>query len=120
MLVQRLQSLLPAGVDFAMMLTSGDADFARHAADADVLLVLHRRIDAQTLALAPRVRFVQRGGVGYGNLDVAALSVAGVVVAYTQARTLWRRRAYDHVDAGAAQALDKRRAGHPDGTVGND
>src|SRR6266496_4419786 len=82
-LAQRLQALLPAGVDFDMVPTLEDADFATHVADADVLLVLHRRIDAATLALAPRVRFVQRAGIGYDNIDVAALATAGVLVAYT-------------------------------------
>lgn len=80
---QRLQALLPPGVDFDMAPTLEDADFAVHAADADVLLVLHRRIDASTLALAPWVRFVQRAGIGYDNIDVAALAAAGVPVAYT-------------------------------------
>jgi phosphoglycerate dehydrogenase-like enzyme len=82
-LAQRLQALLPAGVDFDMVPTLEDADFASHAADADVLLVLLRRIDASTLALAPRVRFVQRAGVGYDNIDIPALAAAGVPVAYT-------------------------------------
>ncbi len=82
-LAQRLQALLPTDVDFDMVPTLEDADFAAHAADADVLLVLHRKIDASTLALAPRVRFVQRAGIGYDNLDIAALATAGVPVAYT-------------------------------------
>jgi glyoxylate reductase len=82
-LAQRLQALLPAGVDFDMVPTLQDADLAEYAADADILLVLHRRIDASTLALAPRVRFVQRAGIGYDNIDVRALASADVPVAYT-------------------------------------
>src|SRR5512147_2972838 len=72
-LAQRLQAVFSTGVDFDVVPTLEEADFATHAADADVLLVVHRKIDASTLALAPRVRFVQRAGIGYDNLDVAAL-----------------------------------------------
>src|SRR5512136_640318 len=82
-LAQQLQALLPAGVEFDMVPALDDAGFAAHAADADVLLVLLRRIDASTLALAPRVRFVQRVGVGHDNVDIAALAAAGVAVAHT-------------------------------------
>jgi D-3-phosphoglycerate dehydrogenase len=34
-------------------------------------------------SLRYRVRFVQRVGVGFDNLDLEALQAAGVVVAYT-------------------------------------
>jgi phosphoglycerate dehydrogenase-like enzyme len=66
-----------------MVPTSEDADFAAHAADADVLLVVFRKIDASTLALAPQVRFVQKLGVGYDNIDTAALATAGILVGHT-------------------------------------
>ncbi len=79
----RLQAVFPAGIDFDIVPTLEESDFAKHAADADVLLVVNRKIDASTLALAPRVRFVQRVGIGYDNLDMAALAAAGVLAAYT-------------------------------------
>src|SRR3974377_1622118 len=82
-LAQRAQAVFPTGVDFDVVPTREEADFAKHAADADVLLVVRRKIDAPTLALAPRVRFVQQASVGYDNLDMAALAAAGVLAAYT-------------------------------------
>lgn len=82
-LVQPMQALLPPGVEFDMVPTLEDADFAAHAADADVLLVVFRRIDASTLALAPQVRFVQKLGIGYDNIDSVALAAAGVLVGHT-------------------------------------
>lgn len=81
-LVQRVRSLLPPNIDFDVVSTSEDAHLAAHAADADVLLVIFRRIDASILALAPQVRFVQRVGAGYDNIDVAELAAAGVPVGY--------------------------------------
>ncbi len=59
------------------------ADFAQRAAAADMLLVGHRRIDAALLDLAPRVRFIQRLGAGYDNIDVAAVAARGIPAAYT-------------------------------------
>jgi len=82
-LAEPIQALLPAGVEFDVVPTLEDADFAAHAADADVLLVVFRRIDASTLSLAPRVRFVQKLGIGYDNIDIAALVAAGVLVGHT-------------------------------------
>jgi phosphoglycerate dehydrogenase-like enzyme len=82
-LFEQLRVMLPAEVDFDMVLTAAEADFAAHAAEADVLLVVLRRIDARTLALAPRVRFIQRLGIGYDNIDVAAVRQAGALAAYT-------------------------------------
>lgn len=58
-------------------------ELARKASGADIFLVVHRTIDAATLALAPRLRFVQRFGVGYDNIDLDAARAAGVTVAYT-------------------------------------
>ncbi len=77
------QRMLPNGVRFEAVPTLSTEDFARLAADADVLFVLHRPIDAALLALAPRVRLIQRNGVGYENVDLDAAAAAGIPVAYT-------------------------------------
>src|SRR5216117_3860073 len=82
-LVERLRPLFPAGAGFDVVPTYGEEDLARHAAEAEILLVLNRKVDARLLSFVPRVRFVQRVGVGYDNLDLGALQTAEVVVAYT-------------------------------------
>jgi phosphoglycerate dehydrogenase-like enzyme len=76
-----LMHLLP-GVDVAVAAGFEDAELARLGADAVVLINARRRIDAATLALTPRVRLVQLIGVGYDSVDLAAMSAAGVAVAY--------------------------------------
>ncbi|UPG84265.1 D-glycerate dehydrogenase [Luteibacter aegosomatis] len=54
-------------------------DIAARLADADAAIVgLADRIDANVLAHAPRLRFVANLGVGYNNLDIDALTAAGV------------------------------------------
>jgi glycerate dehydrogenase len=75
---QQLQAHLPAGVDFEMIQATTDEELARRASDADVLVTVRAKVNAQTLALTPKLRFVQQLGAGYDNLDVAAMEAAGV------------------------------------------
>jgi D-3-phosphoglycerate dehydrogenase len=82
-LVERLRPLFPASADFDVVPTSSEEDLAQHGAEAETLLVIHRKVDARLLSFVPRVRLVQRVGVGYDNLDLDALQAAGVVAAYT-------------------------------------
>jgi glyoxylate reductase len=77
----RLRELLP-GVEVAVVGGFEDEELARLGADATVIVNARRRIDAVTLALAPGVRFVQLIGVGYDSVDLAAMSAAGVSVAF--------------------------------------
>ena len=61
-----------------------DADFARHLAMADGLVVrTYTRVDETMLAAAPRLKVVGRGGVGLENIDVPACRRRGVQVVYT-------------------------------------
>ena len=83
MFVDMCQALLPDGVDFAAVPTLDEQDFARLAADAEAFFVIHRPIDARLLSLAPRLRLIQRAGIGYENIDLAAAAAAGIPVAYT-------------------------------------
>jgi len=49
-LVERLRTMLPAGVELDMVASSSDDDFARAAADADILLCARRQVDRQALS----------------------------------------------------------------------
>ena len=82
-LVERMRPMFPAGTNLDVVSSLSEEDLARHAADADILLVIHRKVDAHILSILPHVRFIQRVGVGYDNLDLEALQAAGVVAAYT-------------------------------------
>jgi D-3-phosphoglycerate dehydrogenase len=78
----RLRAMFPSGIAFDVVASSSDADFAAAAADAEVLLVGHRAIGRRELEQAPRVRFIQRAGAGYDNLDVSALRERGIAAGY--------------------------------------
>jgi phosphoglycerate dehydrogenase-like enzyme len=80
--MEHFRTLLPQDVTLAIATSYDDAEFARLAADADILVNTIRRIDAAALALAPRLRFIQQLGVGYDAIDRAAAVAAGIVVAH--------------------------------------
>ncbi len=82
-LVERMRPMFPAGTRLDMVSTLSEEDLDRHAAETEILLVIQRKVDARLLSILPHVRFVQRVGVGYDNLDLEALQAAGVVAAYT-------------------------------------
>lgn len=82
-LVEGMRRRLPAEGTLDAVTGPAEEELARKASDADVFLVVHRTIDAATLAMAPRLRFIQRFGVGYDNIDLDAARAAGVTVAYT-------------------------------------
>ncbi len=81
--VERLGPLFPPGAPLDIVSSYSEEDLARHATETEILLVIQRKVDAHLLPFLPRVRFIQRVGVGYDNLDLSALQAAGVVAAYT-------------------------------------
>jgi len=82
-LVERMRPMFPSGAGLDIVSTLSEEELARHATETEILLVINRKVDAHLLSILPRVRFVQRVGVGYDNLDLEALKAAGVVAAYT-------------------------------------
>ena len=72
-------------VDAAAQVVQYDATaIAAALRDADgALVTLNERIGATELAAAPRLRAIANVGVGYNNLDIAALDAAGVVATNT-------------------------------------
>ena len=58
-----------------------DAGFAREIAAADVLLHVLKPVTAAMIAQAPRLKLIQKLGVGVNTIDLEAAKAAGVVVA---------------------------------------
>ena len=79
--IEHFRCLLPEDVTLAICTTYEDAEFAQLAVGADVLVNTLRPIDAATLAMAPRARFVQQFGAGYDPVVVAAANARNVLVA---------------------------------------
>jgi phosphoglycerate dehydrogenase-like enzyme len=81
-MTEAFRERLPASVAVAAISGFDDEEFARLAADAEILVNARRRVDAGLLALAPRARFVQMIGIGRDSIDVAAVRAAGISAAY--------------------------------------
>ncbi|WP_421937992.1 2-hydroxyacid dehydrogenase [Phenylobacterium sp.] len=70
-----------AGVEAVVVDETDDAGFAHEIADADVLLHVLKPVTAAMIAGAPRLRLVQKLGVGVNTIDLEAAKAAGVAVA---------------------------------------
>lgn len=58
-----------------------DAGFRREIADAEVLLHVLKPVTATMIAAAPRLRLIQKIGVGVNTIDLEAAKIRGVAVA---------------------------------------
>ena len=70
-----------ARVDTAVVDETDDAGFAREMADAHVLLHVLQPVTAAMITQAPRLKLVQKLGVGVNTIDLDACKAAGVAVA---------------------------------------
>jgi C-terminal binding protein len=67
--------------DLTLLKTNDEADVARRATEADVLLVYHTiKITERTIATLAKCRGIIRCGVGYDNVDIEAAGSRGIVV----------------------------------------
>ena len=69
-----------AGVEAVVVDETDDAGFARAIEDAEVLLHVLKPVTAAMIAGAPRLKLVQKLGVGVNTIDLEAARAAGVAV----------------------------------------
>jgi lactate dehydrogenase-like 2-hydroxyacid dehydrogenase len=79
-------SVQPPGFRDIWLESDDPAEVRAKLAEAD--FIVGGRITAEHLALAPRLRMIQTGGVGYEHLDVAACEARGIPVAITPEGTV--------------------------------
>jgi len=70
-----------AGVTAAIVAETDAAGFEREIADTDVLLHVLQPVTAAMIARAPRLKLIQKLGVGVNTIDLEAAQAAGVAVA---------------------------------------
>jgi phosphoglycerate dehydrogenase-like enzyme len=70
-----------AGVEAVVVDETDDAGFTAQIAEADVLLHVLKPVTAAMIAAAPRLRLIQKLGVGVNTIDLEAARAAGVAVA---------------------------------------
>ena len=75
--------LLRARDDVAVSVVDdpGDEALRAHLAEAEGVIVRNDRLDADMLAAARKLKVVSRHGVGFDNVDIAALTRRGIPLA---------------------------------------
>jgi D-3-phosphoglycerate dehydrogenase len=68
-------------VGYELLETASEADLAARIADCDALVLRLTPLRAATIAKANRLKVVARFGVGYDNVDLAALTRRGIPLA---------------------------------------
>lgn len=79
--LDRLRRDLPAWLEIAMVGVDDIAGFDREIADTEVLLHVLEPVTAAMLGAAPRLRLVQKIGVGVNTIDLEAARARGIAVA---------------------------------------
>lgn len=83
---EALADLISGGCEFGGLTGAGPLsglELEQAIGDADAFIADLDRINAGTLAAAPRLKLVSRWGVGYDAIDLAAATAAGVIVTNT-------------------------------------
>jgi phosphoglycerate dehydrogenase-like enzyme len=70
-----------SGIEAVVVDETDDAGLAREVADADALLHVLKPVTASLIAQAPRLKLVQKLGIGVNTIDLEACKAAGVAVA---------------------------------------
>ena len=70
-------------IELALIVDEFEADFADAVVDVDAIAVRTGKLSAAVLARAQQLKIVARHGVGYDNVDVAALTRRGIPLAVT-------------------------------------
>jgi phosphoglycerate dehydrogenase-like enzyme len=70
-----------SGIQTAVVDEADEAGFAREIAEAEVLLHVLRPVTPAMIAAAPRLKLIQKLGVGVNTIDLEAAKAAGVAVA---------------------------------------
>jgi phosphoglycerate dehydrogenase-like enzyme len=70
-----------SGIQAAVVDETDEAGFLREIADAEVLLHVLKPVTPAMIAAAPRLKLIQKLGVGVNTIDLEAAKAAGVAVA---------------------------------------
>tara|TARA_A100001391_G_scaffold145276_2_gene102929 strand:- start:6341 stop:7318 length:978 start_codon:yes stop_codon:yes gene_type:complete len=74
---------IPAEFEIAFADTYDPTEQAALAADADIILTGWAEVTAEMIAAAPRLKMIQKWGIGLERIDLEACEAAGIAVAIT-------------------------------------
>ena len=81
--VAEIRRVMPQDFELTAVVTYDEAERLAAVADADVILAGWAPVPAHVIAAAPRLKFIQKWGIGYEKIDVVAAANRGIPVAIT-------------------------------------
>lgn len=81
--MESLLTLVPPGFELLRVTTGSLEEKVEKVKDADYLITIGTPVPASIVEAAKRLKLIQKSGVGYDNIDLAAASKAGIPVAIT-------------------------------------
>jgi D-3-phosphoglycerate dehydrogenase len=82
-----VRALLPDGFTIAFAHTNDEAEHRKLVPDASVIMAVGTYVTADLIALAPKLKLIQKWGIGVDKIDLNAARRAGVTVAITAGAT---------------------------------
>ena len=85
--VEVVRTLKPAGFTIAFSQTNHTAEHLEMVRNAEVIMAAGTFVTAEMIAQAPRLKLIQKWGIGVDKIDLEAALRAGVTVAITAGAT---------------------------------
>lgn len=82
-----VRALLPDGFTIAFAQTNDEAEHRKLVPEASVIMAVGTYVTAELIALAPKLKLIQKWGIGVDKIDLNAARRAGVTVAITAGAT---------------------------------
>ncbi len=82
-----VRALLPVGFTIAFAQTNDEAEHRNMVPEASVIMAVGTYVTAELIALAPKLKLIQKWGIGVDKIDLNAARRAGVTVAITAGAT---------------------------------
>ena len=85
--LEAVRSLMPARCTIAFAQTSSKAEQSKLLADADVVMIAGTFIEGDVIRQAPRLKMIQKWGIGVDKIDLAAAKERNILVSITSGAT---------------------------------
>ena len=82
-----VRALLPSDCTISFAQTTSKEEHVKLLADADIAMVVGTYMDGDLIRQAPRLKMIQKWGIGVDKIDLAAAKEKGIVVAITAGAT---------------------------------